>query len=114
MSEVPYLPLWAAILVAALVVAGATFALIGAIGLTRLKLFYDRVHAPTLGATLGAGLILLASMLCFSVLQTRLVVHEVLIIFFSLITTPVTYILLVRAALYRDRAEANPAVPPMD
>lgn len=114
MNEVPNLPLWAAILVAAFVVAGAAFALIGAIGLTRLKLFYDRVHAPTLGATLGAGLILLASMLCFSVLQTRLVVHEVLIIFFSLITTPVTYILLVRAALYRDRAEANPAVPPMD
>lgn len=114
MSATPDLPLWAAIIVAALVVAGAAFALIGAIGLTRLKFFYDRVHAPTLGATLGAGLILLASMLSFSVLQTRPVVHEVLIFIFSLITTPVTYILLVRAALYRDRAEANPAVPPMD
>ena len=29
-------------------------------------------------------------------------------------TTPVTFILLVRAALYRDRAESNEGVPPMD
>lgn len=114
MIEAPELPLWAAILTALLVVAGAAFTLIGAVGLARLRVFYQRVHAPTLGATLGATLILLGSMLCFSVLQTRLVVHEVLIGLFSLMTTPVTFILLVRAALYRDRSESNPDVPPMD
>jgi multicomponent K+:H+ antiporter subunit G len=114
MIQAPDLPLWAAIAVAALVLAGAAFTLIGAIGLVRLRFFYDRVHAPTLGATLGSALILLGSMLCFSVLQTRLVVHEILIAVFSLVTTPVTFILLVRAALYRDRSESNPGVPPMD
>lgn len=114
MIDAPELPLWAAITVTALVVAGASFALIGAIGLTRLKSFYDRVHAPTLGATLGAMLILAGSMVCFSVLQTRFIAHELLIIAFALITTPVTFILLVRAALYRDRTESNPDVPPMD
>jgi len=114
MIEAPELPLWAAILTALLVVPGAAFTLIGAVGLARLRVFYQRVHAPTLGATLGATLILLGSMLCFSVLQTRLVVHEVLIGLFSLMTTPVTFILLVRAALYRDRSESNPDVPPMD
>ncbi|MGH6951069.1 MAG: monovalent cation/H(+) antiporter subunit G [Vitreimonas sp.] len=114
MIEAPELPLWAAILTALLVVAGAAFTLIGAVGLTRLNVFYQRVHAPTLGATLGATLILLGSMLCFSVLQTRLVAHEILIGLFSLLTTPVTFILLVRAALYRDRVESNPDVPPMD
>lgn len=110
----PDLPLWAALLVSILLCAGAAFTLIGAIGLVRLKSFYERVHAPTLGATLGAALILIASMLCFSVLQSRLIAHEVLIGVFMLLTTPVTFILLVRAALYRDRAESNENVPPMD
>jgi len=114
MMQAPELPLWAAIVTGALVFAGAGFTLIGAVGLARLQLFYDRVHAPTLGATLGALLILAGSALCFSVLQTRLVIHEILIALFSLVTTPVTFILLVRAALYRDRAESSPDVPSMD
>ena len=48
MIEAPELPLWAAILTAFLVVAGAAFTLIGAVGLARLRVFYQRVHAPTL------------------------------------------------------------------
>lgn len=114
MIAAPDVPLWTAILAGALLIAGATFTLIGAIGLVRLRLFYDRVHAPTLGATGGSALILLASALCFSVVQTRLVAHEILIGVFVLLTTPVTFILLVRAALYRDRAEDSKNVPPMD
>lgn len=114
MMQAPDLPLWAAVLTSLCVLAGAAFTLIGAVGLVRLKVFYDRVHAPTLGATLGAALILAGSMLCFSVLQTRFVAHEILLAGFMLLTTPVTFILLVRAALYRDRAESNDNVPPMD
>jgi multicomponent K+:H+ antiporter subunit G len=37
--------------------------------------------------------------------------HEILITAFVLVTTPVTLMLLARAALYRDRAEANENVP---
>ncbi|HYD73054.1 MAG TPA: monovalent cation/H(+) antiporter subunit G [Candidatus Binatia bacterium] len=114
MIDAPDLPVWAAVLAGSLILSGAAFTLIGAIGLVRLKLFYDRVHAPTLGASLGSALILLGSMLVFSVLQTRFVAHEILIAAFILLTTPVTFILLVRAALYRDRAESNEGVPPMD
>lgn len=114
MIAAPELPLWAAALTSLLVLGGAAFTLIGAIGLVQLRSFYERVHAPTLGATLGAALVLLGSMLCFSVLQTRFVVHEILISVFVLLTTPVTFILLVRAALYRDRAEESDAVPPLD
>lgn len=113
-AAAPDLPLWAAIAVAVLVVIGAAITLIGAIGLVRLKSFYDRVHAPTLGATLGVVFILLGSMLTFSVLQSRLVVHEILIGVFVTVTTPVTLILLVRAALYRDREESNEGVPSED
>jgi multicomponent K+:H+ antiporter subunit G len=55
-----------------------------------------------MGATLGTGLILIASMLHFSAIETRPVLHEVLIAVFMTLSTPVTYMLLVRAALHRD------------
>ena len=51
-------------------------------------------------------------MLFFSVLQSRLVLHEVLIAVFMVVTTPVTLMLLARAALYRDRSEGSDEVPP--
>jgi multicomponent K+:H+ antiporter subunit G len=114
MIGAPELPLWAALLTSVLLLSGAAFTLIGAIGLARLKSFYERVHAPTLGTTLGTALILAGSALCSSVLQTRFIAHEILIGVFALLTTPVTFILLVRAALYRDRAEDSDAVPPLD
>ncbi|WP_137181753.1 monovalent cation/H(+) antiporter subunit G [Roseomonas sp. AR75] len=105
-------PLWAALPVALLVLLGAALGLTGSIGLLRLRGFYERLHAPTLATTLGIGSILLASMLFFSVAQTRPVVHEVLITVFVVITTPVTLMLLARAALHRDRTEGSPGVPP--
>ncbi|MFT0862332.1 monovalent cation/H(+) antiporter subunit G [Ancylobacter sp. G4_0304] len=113
MSQAPDLPLWAALLVSVLVVAGAGVALLGSIGLVKLRSFYSRVHAPSLGATLGAGCILIASMICFSVLRSRPLVHELLISLFVTITTPVTLMLLARAALYRDHAEGRTNVPPL-
>ena len=112
MTHAADLPPWAALAVALLVVLGAGLAFTGSIGLLRLRAFYERVHAPTLGTTLGIGCILLASMLFFSVLQTRFVLHEILIAVLTVVTTPVTLMLLVRAALYRDRREGNDAVPP--
>lgn len=105
-AELAELPAWAALLTSLLVLIGAGLSLTGSLGLLRLGSFYKRVHAPTLGTTLGAGGILIASMICFSVLQTRPVLHEILIALFMTVTTPVTLILLVRAALFRDRHEA--------
>ena len=79
MNHLEALPPWAALLVAALVLTGALFAFIGSLGLLRLGNFYQRVHAPTLGTTLGTFLVLAASITCFSVLQSRPVFHELLI-----------------------------------
>lgn len=112
MTHAADLPFWAAWPVAVLILLGAGLGLIGSIGLLRLGSFYDRVHAPTLGTTLGIGCILIASMIVSSVLQTRLVIHELLITVFMVITTPVTLMLLARAALHRDRAEGNLDAPP--
>lgn len=103
MNHAAELPAFIEVVTALLVLLGAALALIGSVGLLRLKNFYNRVHAPTMGATLGAGLILIASMVLFSALELRPVLHEVLIAVFMTVTTPVTYMLLVRAALHRDR-----------
>ena len=104
MSPAP-LPDLLAVLVAVLAFGGAALSLLGAVGLVRLGSFYDRVHAPTLGTTLGMALILLASWLAFGPGQGRWLPRELLIAVFLTVTTPVTLILLARAALFRDRVE---------
>jgi multicomponent K+:H+ antiporter subunit G len=105
------LPLWVAIVVSGLLVLGSGLTLLGAIGLLRLPTFYERIHAPTLGTSWGVGGIMLASILYFSIAGSRPIVHEVLIGIFVTLTTPITLILLARAALHRDRIEGNPSVP---
>ena len=112
MTNAADLPAWAALPTALLLLLGAGLALTGSLGLLRLGSFYDRIHAPTLGTTMGISCVLLASMLFFSVLQTRLVLHELLIAVLMVVTTPVTLMLLARAALYRDRSEGCDEVPP--
>ena len=112
MTHAASLPAWAALLTALLVLVGAGLALLGAIGTLRFGTFFERVHAPTLGTSWGTGAIVLGSILCFSVLGSRPVVHEILIGVFITVTTPVTLMLLARAVLYRDRSEGAAAVPP--
>jgi multicomponent K+:H+ antiporter subunit G len=88
---------------AVLVLAGALLAFIGSLGLLRMKTFFERVHPPTMGTTLGTALVLAGSMLYFTALESRLVLHEILIGVFMMLSTPVTYVLLGRAALRRER-----------
>ncbi len=107
MNGAAEIPAWAEIVTAALLLVGAAITLIGSLGLVRLKTFYTRVHPPTLGTTLGTGCIAMASMVYFSALQTRPVLHEILLVLFALVTTPVTLTLLVRAALFRDQVERD-------
>jgi multicomponent K+:H+ antiporter subunit G len=54
---------------------------------------------------------LAGSIVCFSVAQGRPVFPELLIGVFLTLTTPITLMLLVRAALYRDRVEEHRAPP---
>jgi monovalent cation/proton antiporter MnhG/PhaG subunit len=77
------LPAWAALLVSFFLVVGAGLTLIGTIGFVRLPTFYERIHAPTLGTSWGTGGIVMASMIFFTVLATRPVVHEILIGIFA-------------------------------
>ena len=101
------IPALAAILTAFLLIVGAAITLVGALGLIRLRNFYQRVHAPTLGTTLGTACVSLASMIYFWALGSRPVLHEVLILLFVTFTTPITLTILVRAAAFRDRTERD-------
>jgi multicomponent K+:H+ antiporter subunit G len=107
MNHLADVPLWAAIPAAAFLLIGAGLTLIGSIGIVRLPSFYERIHAPTLGTSWGAAGVVLASIIVLSVTEGRPVLHEVLIGFFISVTTPVTLMLLGRAAL--DREEKRPA-----
>lgn len=106
MTPAAELPPAVAVLTALFVLAGAALTLIGALGLLRLETFYARVHAPTMGTTLGTGCVLIASIVLFSALESRPVLHEIAIGVFMTLTTPVTFMLLLRAAMLRDRAGA--------
>lgn len=105
------IPEWLQVAIALVVLIGALVTFIGTIGLMRFATFYQRIHAPTLGSSLGAALILAASSLHSSLAFGRPILHEVLVLIFILVTTPVTLMLLARAALYRDRSEGNEDVP---
>ncbi len=114
MNGIEELPGWAAVFTSVFVFSGAAVTLIGSLGLVRLGSFYERVHAPTLGTTLGTGSIALASAVFFSALQARPVLHALLIVVFVTLTTPVTLTILVRAALFRDRSENPNRIPEPD
>ena len=66
-------------LTAVLVVSGAPAALIGPFGVLRLGSFFQRVHAPTLGSTLGAWSLTLATVVQVSFERGQLYVHSLLI-----------------------------------
>jgi multicomponent K+:H+ antiporter subunit G len=94
-------PLIAGAVTGVLLLVGSALNLIGTFGLLRLRSFAERVHAPTLGTTLGMFCIAAASMVYFSAVQSRPVLHESLIVMFVAATAPISLIVLVRAALLR-------------
>lgn len=110
MMDAVELPFWLEVVVAALLLAGSLFALLGAIGLVRLKDYFQRMHPPALASTLGAWCVSLASILYFSQLKQAPVLHAWLIPILLSITVPVTTLLLARAGLFRKRM-AGDSVP---
>lgn len=86
--------------VAAFIIIGAAFTLIGSLGLVRLPDFYLRTHGPTKATTLGVGGILIASVLFHSMSTGHYSIHEVLITVFLFITAPVSAHMMVKAAMH--------------
>ena len=81
------------------ILVGATFTLVGSIGLARLPDFFTRLHGPTKATTLGLGCLLVASVLWFS-RDGSLSLHEALITLFLFLSAPVSALLMAKAALH--------------
>jgi len=90
-------------LVAALVIIGSVFMLIGSWGLVKLPDFYTRPHAPTKASTLGMGATLLGSLVWFSVQEESLHIHELVISIFLFLTAPLSAYMMGKAAIHRGR-----------
>jgi multicomponent K+:H+ antiporter subunit G len=102
------------LLVAALLVTGSVFALLGAIGFARFHDFYKRIHGPAKATTLGVGCALLASCLHFSRLDGNLSSRELLIAVLLFMTAPISAQILVKSAFADRDAGAPPPRCPAD
>ena len=92
--------IWIESLLAFLILAGASFTLLGSIGLARLPDFFMRLHGPTKTTTLGVGSMVIASAIYFSVSAPGISLHEIAATLFLFITAPVSAHLLAKAALH--------------
>ena len=80
-----------------LLLAGAVFLLIGAIGVLRFPDFYSRLHAVSVSDTMGTGLVLVGLMLQggFSMVTVKLL----LMFYFMIFTGPTAVHALAEAAM---------------
>ena len=95
-------------IVCVLLLTGSLFTLIGAIGLARLPDFYMRLHGPTKSTTLGAGGIVLASVVYFSAHDNFASLHELLIPAFLFLTAPISAHMLTKAGI-QQRVSISPS-----
>jgi multicomponent K+:H+ antiporter subunit G len=86
---------------AALLVGGGIFALVGSYGLVRLPQPMQRLHAPTKATTIGVGAALVVS--AFDLLpQGSISWQELLITAFLLLTAPISALFLAKTLILRD------------
>ncbi len=88
----------AEIAAAVLMLGGAFFVFVAALGAVRLPDLFLRMHAATKAGTLGAGIILIAALLVFD--TTAVTTKSLLVFVFLLLTAPVAAHVLGRAAYY--------------
>ncbi len=87
----------------ALVLVGAFFALVAAIGLLRMPDLLMRMHAATKAGTLGASLLLLAVAVSFG--DSGVTVRALAAIVFLFLTAPVAAHVIGRSAYYAGRVK---------
>jgi multicomponent K+:H+ antiporter subunit G len=105
-------PLWVEAVVAALLALSGLFAVISAVGLSRLQDFFLRMHPPALAYTFSNWCVALAATLYFSMRGGRLALHPLILVIVLCVTVPVTTLLLARVALFRRRTAGATDTPP--
>jgi multicomponent K+:H+ antiporter subunit G len=87
------------LLVAAALVIGAGFALVGSYGLVKLDGPMSRLHAPTKAGTLGVGGVLIGSLI-HGFAYGDPTVHELLITVFLFVTAPVSALFIAKVHIH--------------
>lgn len=80
----------------ALLICGATFCLLGGVGMARMPDLYTRIQAATKAGTLGVALLMLAAIVHFATLDA--IVSGSLAIVFLFLTAPVAAHVIARAS----------------
>lgn len=93
--------------VAALLVLGGIFGLIGSFGLLKLRDPMQRLHAPTKATTIGVGAALLASALDLMLLGQGITWQEVLVAVFLFLTAPLSALFLAKTHIFRSLNQAD-------
>ena len=88
------------IVVAAILVMGGLFGVIGSWGLLRLKDPMQRLHAPTKATTLGVGAALIALAVEIWLVQGRFPWREALVVLFFFVTAPLSALFLAKVNLF--------------
>ena len=94
--------------VAACLLIGGAFALIGTIGLLRFSDAMVRLHAPTKVGTIGIGALLLASIIHSYVFSDGSL-HELLIMAFLFVTAPISANFIAKVHIHRRACDTPPA-----
>lgn len=103
----------AEIAIAAAIVIGALFTLVGSFGLVKLTAPMARLHAPTKAGTLGVGSILVASVIhAFATGDGSL--HELLIVAFLFVTAPISAHFIAKANIHTQNMAQELPPPPTD
>ncbi len=101
------------LLIAAWLIIGAFFLVVGSVGLLKLDSPMKRLHAPTKASTLGVGALLLASMInAFAYHDGSL--HEVLIMAFLFVTAPISAHLIAKVNIHHEATDQPLPTPPND
>ncbi|MCX7282957.1 MAG: Na+/H+ antiporter subunit G [Novosphingobium sp.] len=95
------------IAISAMIVLGASFALIGSWGLVRLPSLMERLHGPTKATTLGLGGMLTGSILYFHLTGGAWSLHELLISLFLFITAPISANMIAKVHLHHLRVNPD-------
>lgn len=97
--------------IAALILIGAFFLVVGSFGLAKLPDMMRRLHGPTKATTLGVGALLIASMLYFLLGAGSFSIHELMITLFLFLTAPVSAHMVAKAHILRAAHERD-SLPP--
>ena len=92
---------------AALLVGGGIFALVGSYGLLRLPQPMQRLHAPTKATTIGVGAALVVSALEMLPHGGGISWQELLITLFLLLTAPISALFLAKTLILRHEDPAT-------